>query len=216
MDPGGGTQRAKEAIRYRSGAVHGLVSIDDADPSPHNYQWYNEAFRHQICDSPPRLTRTDTTVTLRHGGFMRLRGGKAVGPLVRVWRFAGGEVSMEDHVETTVPVTLRRRLVTPLVVAPPEDDGSVLLWAARAAGIGWWPMGRSAAAVSVDTLYRLWPEGSGIGPGDGHTGTRKMVRPCAVDRPLEKNPGPWHHSSPGVSGAMAVGFRPACSTTAVM
>ncbi|KAF0138188.1 MAG: Heparinase II III family protein, partial [Rhodospirillaceae bacterium] len=171
VDPGQGAWR--EAALYRSGAVHGLLSIDDADPYPPNRPCYDAAFHRHVCGPPPVLTRSGNTVTVKHDGFTRLHGGGSIGPLVRIWRFAGGRVTLEDCVETAVPVTIRRRLVTALVVAPPGDDGSILL------------VGRDGRRyrVTADTPLRLHPFTRFTGYGRG--------RPAAILEMTNRVHGAW-------------------------
>jgi hypothetical protein len=123
IDPGRGSYGENGlSTLYRSGAVHNLLSVDDADPYPPNKPYYDPEFRRFVGGPPPSLTKTEDGVRLSHHGFARLNG---VGEAVRQWHFAGNSLIIEDRVEGKGKHQILRRLLTPFTVK--EVDGAVEL-----------------------------------------------------------------------------------------
>ena len=123
IDPGRGAYGEDgEAALYRSGAVHGGLSVDGADPYPVNKPYYHDDFRRIEGGPPPVLSPTGDGVTLAFGGFGRL--GR-VGKVTRQWHFRADGFTLTDHVAGRGCHSVVRRLVTPL--AARMEGGAIRL-----------------------------------------------------------------------------------------
>lgn len=123
IDPGrGGYGETSEAALYRSAKVHNTLLINDADPYPANKPYYDDAFRRFIGGSPPRVEKSEASISLTHDGFKRL---KNVGTLSRHWQFTPSSMSLSDTVLGRRWHRLSRLLVTPLEVVT-ADEGLIL------------------------------------------------------------------------------------------
>lgn len=121
IDPGRGAYgESGEAALYRSAAVHGLLQVDGADPTPANRPYYDNSFRSRIGGAAPSLRADPGGVILSHHGF-RAQG---VGRVERRWTFSAGLV-LSDRVEGRGSHDITRRLVTPWPVE--QADGVVLV-----------------------------------------------------------------------------------------
>jgi len=118
----GGYGETGEAALYRSAKVHNTLLINDADPYPANKPYYDDAFRRFIGGSPPRVEKSEASISLTHDGFKRL---KNVGTLSRHWQFTPSSMSLSDTVLGRRWHRLSRLLVTPLEVAM-TDEGLIL------------------------------------------------------------------------------------------
>ena len=112
VDPGRGAYgETGEAARYRSARVHNTLTVSDADPYPVNKPYYDSAFRQAIAGQPPQLTGGGDEVTIKLGGFQRIKG---VGNLRRRWRFTENTMVLYDELTGDGSRLITRRFLTPL------------------------------------------------------------------------------------------------------
>ncbi|MGE5505879.1 MAG: heparinase II/III family protein [Actinomycetota bacterium] len=123
VDPGRGAYGEDgQAALYRSAAVHGLLQVDGADPTPPNRPYYDDSFRARIGGAPPVLAAKPDGVVLVHHGFAAQRVHRAE----RDWRFGDRGLVIADALDGhPYQHIVTRRLVTPWPVA--LDNGAVLV-----------------------------------------------------------------------------------------
>jgi hypothetical protein len=123
VDIGGTGPGEADGAEFRAlASVHNGVQLDGCEPYPTDHPDYTGAFRSEIGGLPPELKSEYDGVSLFYDGFARLRGPRGA---FRRWHFAGGGLTIEDHLRGTGRYLLTRRLVTPLTVTV-EDDGAIL------------------------------------------------------------------------------------------
>ena len=114
VDPGRGSYGPAAADRfYQSSAAHAGLTVDGEDPAPVNRPYYSDAFRRRIVPDAPHMKYAESTVTLTHSGYRRLRG---VGSVTRTWHFRPAAVTVSDRVEGQGTRRIARKIVTPYQV----------------------------------------------------------------------------------------------------
>jgi hypothetical protein len=122
VDPGrGGYGEDGQAALYRSAAVHGLLQVDGAAPTPANRPYYADSFRLRYCQPPVLAAKPDGVVLVHHGFH-----AQHVHRVERDWRFGGRALVIADTVEgIRHQHIITRRLVTPWPVT--LDRGTAMV-----------------------------------------------------------------------------------------